>query len=64
LGEEEQKIMERKKTAVRVALTALAALTLAGALPHPAQADGDKGKKGTVIIGPITTTTDPPPKKK
>ena len=56
-----------KKTAIRAALIALAALTLAGVMPHTAWADGDKGKskKGpVVIIGPITTTNDPAPKKK
>ena len=54
--------MERKTALCAV----LAALTLAGLVPHSAQADGDKGKdkkKGPVIIGPITTTQDPPKKK-
>ncbi len=56
--------MERTKTAI---CAALAALMLAGLVPHSAWADGDKGKdkkKEPVIIGPITTTNDPPPKKK
>lgn len=60
--------MQRKMT-IRTVLAALAVLTLAGTIPHAAFAEGDKGKdkgkKGPVIIGPITTTTDPtPPKKK
>lgn len=57
--------MERTKILL---CAALAALTLAGCLPHTAWADGDKGKdkkKGpVVVVGPITTTNDPPPKKK
>ena len=53
-------MMTQKSAAIRVTLTALAALTLAGAMPHVAMADG---KKGPVIIGPITTTPDPPKKK-
>ncbi len=56
--------MKANKTALRAGLTALAALTLTGLIPHMAQADGDKGKKTTpIIIGPITTTNDPPKKK-
>ena len=60
--------MEQKKTALRVALGMLAALTLAGMVPHTALADGDKDKKKKdpvpIVIGPITTTPDNPPKKK
>ncbi len=56
--------MERTKTAI---CAALAALTLAGLLPHAAFADGDKDKKKKepvpIVIGPITTTSDPPKKK-
>ncbi|MGI4787556.1 MAG: hypothetical protein ACRYFS_01755 [Janthinobacterium lividum] len=56
--------MERKTIAMRVGLTALAALTVAGMMPHTAFADADKGKgkKSPVIIGPITKTPDPPKK--
>ncbi len=43
---------------------ALVTLTLAGMASQSAWADGDKGKKKTVIIGPITTTPDGPKKKK
>ena len=45
---------------------ALAALTLAGLLPHAAWADGDKGKKKgpVVVIGKPVVTSDPAPKKK
>ena len=48
-----------------VICAALLAVTAAGLAAHPAFADGDKdkGKKKTVIVGPITTTTDPPKKK-
>ncbi len=55
--------MERTKTLL---CAALAVLTFAGCLAHPAWADGDKkkDKKGpVVIVGPITTTQDPPKKK-
>ncbi len=57
--------MERTKTAI---CTALVALTLAGFMPHPAWADGDKEKdkkKGpVVVVGTPIVTNDPPPKKK
>ncbi len=56
--------MERTKTAI---CAALAALTLAGLLPHAAFADGDKDKKKkgpVVIIATPIVTNDPPPKKK
>ena len=54
--------MQRTHTAI---CAALVALTAAGLAAHPAFADGDKdkGKKKTVIVGPITTTPDPPKKK-
>ena len=55
--------MERTKTLI---CAALAALMLAGLLPHSAWADGDKGKKKgpVVVVGTPIVTQDPPPKKK
>ena len=54
--------MERTKTLI---CTTLAAIMLAGLLPHAAWADGDKKKKGpVVVIGKPVVTSDPSPKKK
>lgn len=58
-------MMKRMKT---LTCAALAAVMLAGLLPHSAWADGDKGKdkkKGpVVVVGTPIVTQDPPPKKK
>ena len=54
--------MEQTKT---LTCAALAAVMLAGLLPHSAWADGDKKKKGpVVVIGKPVVTSDPSPKKK
>ena len=56
--------MERTKT---LTCAALAAVLLAGLLPHAAWADGDKGKdkkKGPVVVVGTPIVTNDPPKKK
>ena len=55
------------KPTITLLCAALAAVMLAGLLPHAAWADGDKGKdkkKGPVVVVGTPIVTQDPPKKK